>query len=74
MFINKQYNNFLEVLDLGYLDHFAQILFFFMNRVIDWKKSEEEILKIFNIYQKMNHGERLINSFIQYSRDPPKWI
>jgi hypothetical protein len=35
MFINKKYNNFLEVVNLGYSDHFAQILCFFMNKQSD---------------------------------------
>jgi exonuclease III len=34
-FINKKYNNFLEVVNLGYSDHFAQILCFFYEQT-EW--------------------------------------
>jgi hypothetical protein len=63
MIINKQYNsNSTEVVNLGYSDHFAQILGFLVNNsMTEWrKKLQEEILKFLNIYWKMNHGQRFI--------------
>jgi hypothetical protein len=53
------------MLNLGYADHFAQILFFVMNKQKEWKRLQEEvfleeILKILSIYGKRNNRQRFI--------------